>query len=445
MAGYRGRVNRHLDLRGKTYWFKKAIPADCREHFDGKSAYLESTGTGDIVAARERRDHIDRHLTDLIKNIRKGGAVSDAVKAAAQLAELSREAYRNSADEDERAMIIYSLQAHQDTLRREGLAASHAAWLGKEPVDKHVTAWLGEAKLSDKTTKEWASLVKRFAAWADGKGYKVTDINRRSAGEYVAQVLSAMHRTTAKKHLSAVRGYWEYLIRRGYAAQAEVSANPWNDQLQPERAKQGVKEDLKRERPFTDDELKAVLYGAVEMEHADQLRELALISTLSGMRLSEITDLTVAACENDVFDLSKAKTVAGLRVIPIHSELQNLIARRVEGKAANDLLFHEFADMKTASDTLSKAFTRFRKKIGVDDMQEGRRRSLVNFHSFRRAFITKARHAGYPESTIADIVGHDTGQKKTMTFGVYTHGASLEQKRECVEGVRLFEGRKQAL
>lgn len=82
-------------------------------------------------------------------------------------------------------------------------------------------------------------------------------------------------------------------------------------------------------------------------------------------------------------------------------------------------------------------FTRFRKWLGVDDKQEGRRHGLANFHSFRRTFITKARHAGFPESTIADIVGHDTGQKKTMTFGVYTHGASLVQKKECVEGVKL--------
>lgn len=437
MAGYRGKVNRHLDLRGKTYWFKKAIPVDCREHFDGKSAYLESTGTGDIVTARERRDQIDRHLSDLIKNIRKGGVVGDAVRAAAQLAELSREAYRNSSDSSERELIIHALQTHNDTLKGASLTASRNAWLGKEPVDKHVTAWLGEAKLSDKTTKEWASLVRRFAAWAEGKGYKITDINRRKAGEYVSAVLSVMHRTTAKKHLSAVRGYWDYLIRRGYAAQTEATATPWSDQLQPERAKQGSKEDLKRERPFTDDELKTVLHGTVDMEHAEQLRELGLISVLSGMRLSEITDLTVMACKDGVFDLSKAKTVAGLRVVPIHSALHDLITRRSEGKGANDFLFHEFGAMKAASDTLSKAFTRFRNKLGVDDTQEGRRRSLVNFHSFRRTFITKARHAGFPESTIADIVGHDTGQKKTMTFGVYTHGASTEQKRECVEGVTL--------
>lgn len=56
-----------------------------------------------------------------------------------------------------------------------------------------------------------------------------------------------------------------------------------------------------------------------------------------------------------------------------------------------------------------------------------------------RTFIAEARHAGFPESTIADIVGHDTGQKKTMTFGVYTHGASLEQKKECVEAVCVIK------
>ena len=31
-----------------------------------------------------------------------------------------------------------------------------------------------------------------------------------------------------------------------------------------------------------------------------------------------------------------------------------------------------------------KAFTRFRRAVGVDDTRPGLKRSLVNFHSFRR-------------------------------------------------------------
>ena len=115
-----------------------------------------------------------------------GGAGGYAVQSAARLAALSREAYRNSSDANERALIVDAIQTHNETLKGASLNASRNAWLGKEPIDKHVVAWLGEAKLSDKTTKEWSALVKRFAVWAEeGEGYKITDINRRTADEYV--------------------------------------------------------------------------------------------------------------------------------------------------------------------------------------------------------------------------------------------------------------------
>ncbi|HEY6732542.1 MAG TPA: hypothetical protein VI256_01895 [Roseiarcus sp.] len=39
-------------------------------------------------------------------------------------------------------------------------------------------------------------------------------------------------------------------------------------------------------------------------------------------------------------------------------------------------------------------------------MVPGRRRSLVNFHSFRRYFITKAEQADQMEHIIAVVVGH---------------------------------------
>lgn len=72
----------------------------------------------------------------------------------------------------------------------------------------------------------------------------------------------------------------------------------------------------------------------------------------------------------------------------------------------------------------------------MDDKREGTRRSLVNFHSARRWFTTKARHAGHPRETIAEIVGH-AADKKDVTFGVYAKGASEMQRRACVGDVKL--------
>jgi len=53
----------------------------------------------------------------------------------------------------------------------------------------------------------------------------------------------------------------------------------------------------------------------------------------------------------------------------------------------------------------SKRFRTYRRGLGVDDQVEPKRRSLVNFHSFRRWFITKAEQAGIHPHIIAVVVG----------------------------------------
>jgi integrase len=65
---------------------------------------------------------------------------------------------------------------------------------------------------------------------------------------------------------------------------------------------------------------------------------------------------------------------------------------------------------------------------------EGKRRSLINFHSFRRWFCTRAEQAGQPETIIAAVVGH---KRLGITFGTYSDGPSATQFRACVESVQL--------
>ncbi|MFH8566824.1 hypothetical protein ACH4EA_39095, partial [Streptomyces sp. NPDC017988] len=76
----------------------------------------------------------------------------------------------------------------------------------------------------------------------------------------------------------------------------------------------------------------------------------------------------------------------------------------------------------------------YRRSVGVDHVVPGQRRSLVNFHSFRRWFITKAEQADQPESIIAAVVGH---KRKGMTLGRYSAGPLIAQARRCVEAVKL--------
>ncbi|WFR96295.1 tyrosine-type recombinase/integrase [Rhizobium tumorigenes] len=445
MAGVRGKPNRHIRLKGTKYQFKIGVPADCRDYFKGQQNYVESTGTGDLMAARRWRDRREREMVDLFRDIRSGRLVPDTLSDALLRAQLSREAYVAEQDPDVRSQIEESVGQMRDALGRKPVAQASFdnAWQGKADVDAHVEQWLSEINLAPKTTLDYRSILKRLAAWSKEKGLSIVEINVKIAGQYVTGELlnpAKMTRVTAKKHLGAIAGYWEHLRTRGHVSSNDK--NPWEGQIPKARGKQGVIVEV--ERPFTDSELESVLYkdafskrGGGKLDWNDELKELALISVLSGMRLAEITDLTVAACADGMFDQRKSKTKAGLRVVPIHSKLVAIITRRCKGREPAGLLFEEFMKLGNPSDTLSKAFTRRRKSLGVSEKREGFRRSLVNFHSFRRTFATKARHADIPEATIQDVIGHETGEKKSLLRSRYAKDASWEQKVNCVEAVKV--------
>jgi integrase len=86
------------------------------------------------------------------------------------------------------------------------------------------------------------------------------------------------------------------------------------------------------------------------------------------------------------------------------------------------------------SQKIVKAFTTYRRKVGVDDVPPGARQSRVDFHSFRRLFITKAEQAGQQPHWIESLVGH---KRSGMSLGRYSAGPLIEQMRGGVESVWL--------
>ncbi len=447
MAGHRPKPNRLLRLKGKQYQFQIGIPLACRAYFKGSQNYTENTGTGDLMTARQWRNKREREMQDLFADIRSGRLVSGEVAMVAREGELAREAYGESEDGDERWLIATNAQDRSEQLERkpELQAAFDKTWSGQEEVEAHLEAWLKEIQLAPKTTADYRGIINRLAVWCNGKGYTIASIDRKTAGKYVSSELldpDKMTRVTAKKHLTAISGYWEHLRVRGHSDYPK-GASPWADQIPEERRKQGVKDEP--ERPFSDEELQKLLYLDTPSKRGQpawvsELKELALLSTLSGLRISEITGLTVEACQADAFDLSKAKTEAGVRLVPIHSKVAGLVAKRCEGRSGKALLFAEFEDLPNAPDTLSKAFTRRRKALGVHEGREGKRRSLVNFHSFRRTFSEKALHADIPEAFIEAVIGHigdSKGKKSVLRKSYAVRGESWEQRVRCVEAVTV--------
>jgi integrase len=75
---------------------------------------------------------------------------------------------------------------------------------------------------------------------------------------------------------------------------------------------------------------------------------------------------------------------------------------------------------------LGKRFGRVKKGVGFTERTHA-------FHSIRKTFTTLMEQAGVQEGVTADIIGHE---KPTMTYGVYSGGSSMEQKREAINKLK---------
>lgn len=419
---------KYLTLKGNLWQVKIDVPADCQAEL-GKRNWVETTGTGDTAKAKVRRDEIERQVKDVFNAIRAGTYQQGT---AADLGASLRQSWLNSentAEEgrfSEKDLVAQLAEDQADRMRPSQRKAFEAAWTGQVDANKYVEAWLKEARLAPRTAKEWTGLTGRFQKWTEANDVKLTGIDRKVAGRYVVEELAPMHPATAAKYVSCLRGYWAYLIRRGHVDRD--IGNVWADQLQPQRAKGGDRDAMEEERALTVAEVKKL----TDDKASKGLAELSLVATLSGMRLGEILALTKEALVTidgiECFDLRKSKTRAGVRVVPVHSGLSEVVEGRTKGEGS---FWPEFAEL--TNESVSKRFATYRRKHGIDETIEGRRRALTNFHSLRKTFVTLARQAGMNEATIGQV---EQEGKKSLTFSVYSK-ASTKQLQEVVESVKL--------
>jgi integrase len=307
------------------------------------------------------------------------------------------------------------------------------AFATKTPLLYHVDSWLQEGgkkgPLNPRTQAQYRSDLNDFEQWCTKHGVPTTieSISKEVAGRYVSQELVAkrVHWGTANRKITAASSYWRWLAKR-----TSVTVNPWSGQSLSKVSK--ARNGEKPKRPFTDAEVSALLAGDADLELADAMR----VAALSGMRLEEIYRLTVADCAGGWFNVRQSKTDAGIRRVPIHTYLADIVARRCEGKRNVGYLFHEAGEAKDGRErsmSLSKRFGHYRQRLGVHDKAEGKRHSRVDFHSWRRWFVTKARGADIDRAVVAAVVGHEAGN---LTDDVYARVAD-EAKRRCVEAVQF--------
>lgn len=166
------------------------------------------------------------------------------------------------------------------------------------------------------------------------------------------------------------------------------------------------------------------LWKMAKDDKEDVLADLILMAAYTGARINELCSLMVKDVTDDVLSIIDSKTYAGIRDVPIHSQIQSVVRRlkddSKDGYLLPALAFDKFGNR---SNTMSSRFSKLKIKAGHG--------SLKVFHSFRHTVITALSNAGVIAFYIADIVG----QEKEGVTGMYVQTTDINVKRVALEKV----------
>jgi integrase len=432
--------NRYLLRQDQTWSVVVEVPPSLRPILGRR--LKKTLGTRDVFLARAKRWRVVAELKECIAAARRGSGLSEAMAYREEMEHALRlPGGDDDPDASPVALVGDAIVDRAEAIEREqGYAEAKAfadiALARATPIALYVDAWLSEgslggAPLKPRTKLERQRTIERLVNWLEHEKLAPTveAVTRRVAGRFVSQELLPTGRApiTLAKHVQSLSNYWRWLQKRGHVS--DEMADPWARQA-PRKGSPTVNS-IDAERPFTDDEIRRLLASSPDATMGDFIK----MAALTGMGREEIGRLTVADCAGGVFVVRSGKTAAAARRVPIHSALSLMVETRLKGKPTDAYLFHELrSGTFDRTDPLGKAFTRYRRSLGI---QEGTgRRSMVNFHSFRRWFVTTAINAGCVPHMVSLVVGHSEG-REGMTKGRYWAGADDDKLRQVVEAVRL--------
>jgi integrase len=289
--------------------------------------------------------------------------------------------------------------------------------------------YLADAAVESKTKDLKRHQILRFAK----RTPNLEDISREAVRSHIGFLSKEenLSNNSIKRDLTNLAVYWDYL-RDNLGIIKESETNPFRGhKLPPENRKEAMK---KKRLPFSQEDIQRI--HETLMDKADSgntankdLLDMFLIAIYTGARLEEIGRIKIKNIFADTdnkqsFRIEDAKTEAGNRSVPIHPQLLPTIQNRLnENSSDNEYLFPDLSLSKYGkrTDAIGKRFGRIKKSLGYD--------SRFNFHCLRHTVVTLLEQAGVPESISADIVGHE---KTNLTYGLYSGGTSIEQKREAI-------------
>ena len=387
------KANQYLFISNSGLWiFQIFVPKYMRHMFDNKRAWRKSTGTKDILKARHFRNHMlieFNNLKEMLNPDREDIRIQNA---------------------------ITTLHTTIKQAKNAPVAVSPAPLLAAIR-DEYMQVYSERRAFS--TLSKAARAVEVFLQSIGKVDISLNKIGRRTVTDFIeAQQQSAPQ--TIQNWLTSLGSLYEFAKRRDDGI---PDSNPFHGyNLEARRT-------IESYQPFEPKQLQILVKEADET-----IRDLTLMGLYSGCRLDELASLK---CVDIVilegvrcFYISKAKTSAGVRHVPIHSLLAGIVDKLLS-QNNGEYLFAQ-SNKITRKDGkkgpwFSQAFTRLRRQVlpTATDRQ--------CFHSLRGMFITALDRAGVPEQRIGTITGHTEQKAKTEAFRTYSQGASMPELVKYVE------------
>jgi integrase len=234
-------------------------------------------------------------------------------------------------------------------------------------------------------------------------------------------------RQTLLNYLWSGRDFWKYTMRYNALFREEFAGQqcPFDGHDLPKVGKEAGESYV----PFTRKEVEQ-LYKIARDAGKDELANLIIFGAYTGARIEEIGRIEPGDTifDNDGepigFNIPKAKSVAGVRDIPLHASLVPLYKNLCEQSPVNDGYLFKGGRNKydIRLDRLSKQFGRMKKKAEFSDLHV--------FHSIRKTTTTELHQAGVSVEVLPYIIGHEN---KSFTLSVYSSGCSFEQKVKAIQ------------
>jgi site-specific recombinase XerD len=254
-----------------------------------------------------------------------------------------------------------------------------------------IDRFLASPALAESTRRAYASDLRGFSGWLDGRGLAVDDVDVRVLVDYASELGRARNGlapATIARKLAAVRSFLRFTL--GPTRVPDASLAPKRPQRLPEAPKREQIEEL---------------IDSVDGDGALGLRNRALVELVysAGLRSAEAVGLDLGDVDFEQ-ELVRVRGKGGKeRIVPLGEEAAHVVARYLREarpelvRGANDALFLSTRGRRLDTSTL--------------------RRLLPHPHRLRHSFATHLLEGGADLRTIQELLGHSS----LSTTQVYSH------------------------